>query len=445
MNRTSSVALKAMVSRVTPAQVVCVGMAMSPPAPVLSRILRKHFSDGVRACSPAEAVASADLGVLWTVGAEFEVALDHAFSAVRGPHAGQSIYLYVPWRPPPDVSERVDAPVKSIFMPPALVRALGPRYAACQLAELVFHATVTGLWNMAPRCTAEVHVIGRRGAAGDRATKTSAEPSAVPQHAIAIPHRGDGADLAACLDHVAAAKSDTGRVLVGIDEDWGAPMSALAAEHEAVRFYRNPSPPGGPYRVVRGLLEHDDAEFFVFQDSDDVPTRDRFRRLLGHMQDRGLDLAGSHELRVDATALRVFPVRYPLDVNAALDLDAGFPLLHPTSAVRAAKYRQVGGFGTTRRYGHDTQFLLRAHFDLRIGNADAFLYVRKTASTSLSGATETGLRSPVRRAILRRLNRHFLEVKSGGLDIEASLLAPRHREDEDDLIPMPPHEPVSSW
>ena len=52
--------------------------------------------------------------------------------------------------------------------------------------------------------------------------------------------------------------------------------------------------------------------------------------------------------------------------------------------IRTPTLRRLGGFSTVRRIASDTQFVWRAHFSARIRNLDAFLYVRRVWSGSLT-------------------------------------------------------------
>ena len=110
------------------------------------------------------------------------------------------------------------------------------------------------------------------------------------------------------------------------------------------------------------------------------------------------DMVGSHELRLEERVRQVMGLRFPEDINAALQRRAHdvHVFLHPTTAIRVAALRAVGGFSTARPFAADIQFLLRAHFSLRCRNLDDFLYLRRKRPGSLTTSPGTGHGEPPR-------------------------------------------------
>ncbi len=162
----------------------------------------------------------------------------------------------------------------------------------------------------------------------------------------------------------------------------------------------------------------------VWQDSDDLPTTDRFAALWAEMQSTGCQMVGSQELRLDELAERVEAWRYPLDVSAAFARRTGDPILPATTMVLRSAFHRAGGLSTDQRIGNDTQFLLRASFSMNIRNADAFLYIRRRHPESLTESPETGRRSPLRSQLGQAWSADFEAVQQGTLSLEQSSLRP---------------------
>lgn len=237
-----------------------------------------------------------------------------------------------------------------------------------------------------------------------------------------IPHKGSFAHLDVCLSGVRSQSMEC-IASVCLDE----PADAWPVHtHRRIRHYRAEDPPVGPYAIRQFLAMNSSAEYLAFQDSDDFSVRSRLAELLTACVDSGADIVGCHELRLDEIEQAVIPVRFPLDVNAALKEVAGHPQLFPTTVTRAATFKRIGGLSTIRTFGGDTEYLLRAHFLARIINIDRFLYIRRRREGSLTTAPDTALGSPVRVELGRIWRKDFEDVKNGQLALEQSSLALRH-------------------
>lgn len=168
----------------------------------------------------------------------------------------------------------------------------------------------------------------------------------------------------------------------------------------------------GPYRIIQQVIDSSAFDAYLFQDADDWSAPDRLQRLLAEAEKTGAELVGSQELRVfcgEGPVNIIRPVCYPLDVNRALSVKPGHPLLHPTSMVSRALARRIGGFACGLRFGGDTEFLLRAAFVARIVNIPGFCYYRRSRPGSLTTAPATGLGSPPREMLLKALKERALE------------------------------------
>jgi hypothetical protein len=250
---------------------------------------------------------------------------------------------------------------------------------------------------------------------------------------VVIPHRGDLAHLRNCLHRVAKAGEGLDlRVSVALDEDERPEHEALVRSFPAVQFFRVTPSGGGPY-VPRHLLGMAAQEpMVVFQDSDDVPTRDRFRILLATAAARNSDVVGSHVLDVHEDVLRVKAMRYPLDAIAPLIRKPQNTVFHPATLVRTEALRAAEGFSTVRRMACDREFNLRAFFlSLDLRNVDDFLYVRRMRSDSLIHSADTGMKSAARKQLHEMWHEDFRRILAAEIDVRGSSIWPRH------LDPLP--------
>ena len=172
--------------------------------------------------------------------------------------------------------------------------------------------------------------------------------------------------------------------------------------------------------IRQALADAATERFIVFHDSDDLSCRDRFHWLHTEMARLGRGLVGCHELRYDLEDRELRAARFPLDVNAALKLEPKHPQLHPTSMIASDDFRRVDGFSTDCIFGNDTQFLLRAYFQMPIRNVDRFLYLRRDRPGSLTNAPETGMANPLRIARNLSWRSDFEAVKAGRMRLEDS-------------------------
>ena len=173
----------------------------------------------------------------------------------------------------------------------------------------------------------------------------------------------------------------------------------------------------GPYRLIQSVIDRVDYTAFLFQDADDWSSCDRLEILLKTARQQGAEIAGGQEIRVLDPEQRLQAVGYPLDVNSALAKKPGHALLHPTSLVTSRIIQQIGGFATGLRFGGDTEFLLRAHWQARIVNCDRYCYFRRKRPHSLTTAAETGLNSPARQTLLNQIKRSAIaRIQSAALN-----------------------------
>ena len=170
----------------------------------------------------------------------------------------------------------------------------------------------------------------------------------------------------------------------------------------------------GPYILRNLLIKNSQSEIFAFQDSDDIPTYDRFDVLAANYNLNGSEMCGSYELRMDYYSNTLQAVRYPLDVSSMIQFMPCHCLLHPTSFVTQAAYKIVGSLSENLKFGSDTQYLLRSFFVLKkIVNVDEFLYIKRNHENSLTTKPQIQLGGKRRNDLIRRWYNDFEEVKNG--------------------------------
>jgi hypothetical protein len=241
---------------------------------------------------------------------------------------------------------------------------------------------------------------------------------------VMIAHRGKTAHLEAALRHMqsVAAGSDLS-LYVGLDTELDAALLKLVSEHEAAKFYQADPTPAGPYVIRQTLIDQSRDELIGIQDSDDLPTEDRFSRIFNELRSTGCDIVGCHELKVNEIAETVEAVRYPLNVNQSVESKPqASSLLHATIVCRRSSFEFAGGFSTNSIMALDTQFMFRALLCLQIRNIDAFLYIRRihpdglTSRNSLDGG-------PSRQELRRSWERDFEAIRSGKRSLDDSVLS----------------------
>jgi hypothetical protein len=251
--------------------------------------------------------------------------------------------------------------------------------------------------------------------------------------ALIMAHRGPKQYVTAALRFAASAAGDLPvRIRVGLDVEDVTPFRDLVEIFPAVEFYAVEGAPVGPYVIRQDLIDRSNEHLIVFHDSDDVSCHDRIARQAAEIADKGVEVVGSHELRVDELAGTVEIYRFPLDASAALAMPgsteqndrANEPLLHPTATMVRSGFVRAGGYSTNRKIANDTQFMLRAYFSLRMRNVDSFLYIRRRHAAALTVTKQTALGTPLRHFLGSTWGADFEAVKSGRARLEETSLMP---------------------
>jgi hypothetical protein len=332
---------------------------------------------------------------------------------------------------------RFDGPVRSFVCGRATFRSLVARAAKLPVESLCF-ALLDGIMNQrlaVDRLAVRQLPFENESAkpswamTGREACPTA--PGGPVKASLIMAHRGRRQHLSTALRYISRAVGPK-VPRVGLDEEDPTAYASIAARYPEAQFFRLVPAGAGPYVVRQELARRSKEPLLVFHDSDDISCYDRFIAQQQELRSAGCDLVGCHEMRVDEMEKEVTAIRFPLDVTASLQAQGGHRLWHPTTMVKREAFWASGGFSTDRIIANDSQFLLRAHFGMKIRNLDEFVYLRRKHRSALTVAPETGLAQPIRQQLSKVWLRDFEAVKRGEMRIEESSLWPvagsaRHR------------------
>lgn len=331
------------------------------------------------------------------------------------------IVLLVPYLFPP-TKNRYDGMVQSFIISPDLFfkfnRSLN------NFSDMAYQLTYSYL-NSESSKNIEIVQVGKPSE-----DKTDAVKGQLKNSSILIPHKGPVKLLNRCLSHLEQTEAMPANVDICFDDDsWNNfNMDAFPNLKKITRLYKNNPSEVGPFLPRHLLIDRSEYDFIFHLDSDDISVRSRFELQMAELERRKVDMLGSHELRIDEFIKKILIVRFPLNVSEALSNHIFHPLLHSTSVVAKSAYLKTGGYSTEGKFGYDSQFLLRAHFFLKIGNIDEFLYIRYKRPNSLTTNKNTMIGSDRRNFMAWRWKVDFRLVSSGKLKLEDSSLKARgHR------------------
>jgi hypothetical protein len=340
----------------------------------------------------------------------------------RLPNPGATFVILVPRRRPPELSQRGDDEILWFSASLGVLRA----FNAARSPETGFSCYELLFWLLeakAPKINIECLQIPTEPSWHGSPNVDRVEVEWI------IPHKGPLAFLHTCLNSVDSCRASSDVVSVCFDEEVSSEHRNEVQAFPWATFYSSEPFGNGPYVGRERLAQTGTTPFVIFQDSDDVSTPLRRRLLLSKMLETGADFIGSHEIHVNYFERKVFSVRYPLDVTAALAAHPGHPLLLPTSAIRRDALHAAGGFSTIRSFNSDLEFVMRAFFFLRMINIDEFLYIRRVRPGSLTRVSETGFFSQARQDLTAAWRRDFERIKHEGLRLEDSSLKRQDRVD----------------
>ena len=326
------------------------------------------------------------------------------------------LVILVPPAPPPQESRRKEPPTRSFLASREIFRKA--RLAECDPREWCFRALK---WAIAgPGLTTEVEVVH----------KPTSESLATPVGSCEaiLSHRGPERYLRVCVQSL-QRQSYPNQVTIALDQKYDCRrLLAEISDRGDVNVFQVGPSPLGPFVGLHVLSHLSGADFIARHDSDDVSLRRRVETLLATAQATGAGMVGSHELQLHEIDREVLPVRYPIDVSAELGrVGARHQALLPTMLLRRDVIDRVGGFSTDRIYGHDVAFWLSASLQVKIVNADEFLYLRRRRAGSLTMRADIGNGSAIRHIHRKQRRQHFDEITAGRLRLQDSALAVRHR------------------
>ena len=352
-------------------------------------------------------VLAPDVQPLWEASAD---ALVREMSEARRPAT-----VLLPWLAPPTNENRFDGPVSSFACRRATFQTL-VRTADAHVSSLCY-ALLDGIMN-------QRIAVDRLAVRQLPYVPSPLTSSASPRASLIMAHRGRRQYLRTALRYISQANGLDVRARIGLDEDDPSAFASIADAFPSAQFFRVMPAGAGPYVVRQELARRSREPLLVFHDSDDISCYDRFLAQEAELRRTGCDLVGCHELRVDEMEKEVTAIRFPLDVTASLNDHGGHRLWHPTTMIEREAFWACGGFSTNRRIANDTQFLLRAHFGMKIRNLDGFVYIRRKHPAALTVAPGTALDHPIRRQLAKKWLRDFEKVKRGELRLEDSSLWP---------------------
>lgn len=345
--------------------------------------------------------------------ADTHALLPDALAAHRNAKATNKLILLVKPEAAPNYDARYDGRVRTFVASGKLLTTLPRKLGIEQLA----YALTTAALALPPRAVA-LDIIHQH--------RTSLpSPEMNNRVETIIPHRGDEQQLVAsalsmlnqhCNNHISLC----------LDQQHIPEQLAHWRHHPRIKCFQVQPPHAGPYIIRQHFAMHTHATFIAFQDSDDYSLPCRLSRQLTTAAATGADIVGSHELRVDDINQCLRAVRFPLDANHALNNGGNYPALFPSTIIRSAAFKRVGGLSTCRRFGSDAQFLFNAGLQLRIRNCDEFLYIRRKRPNSLTTAVDTGIYSPQRVALFQQWRAAYNAIRAGQQALAASALVPEH-------------------
>ncbi len=213
--------------------------------------------------------------------------------------------------------------------------------------------------------------------------------------------------LTGCLESLHSQTHPLDAIIV-IDDASGDPPSEIVSRFPAATLLESECN-SGPYALIQAAIDYAAFDAYLHQDADDWSSPNRLEVQLEEAERTGAELVGCNVVRVlsgqdDKQEER----RYPEDANATL---AKHPfklaLPHPASIVGADLVRRLGGFATGLRFGGDQEFAIRAARLAKVRNAQKFCYFHRLRQGALTSSPETGLGSPARRSLIRKVQKWY--------------------------------------
>lgn len=324
------------------------------------------------------------------------------------------ITLLIPYKTPPECGHRDDGKLRSFILSASLFDAAIFLKAKARFHSFIYH-TVYQYLNSAGSINLEAVQVHKPP------TKVSGKYNKLLKDALLVlPHKGSVKFLNRSLKHIRQTLQAPAVINVCFDDH--SYKKADQLHLNGCDRYLNAPLNVGPYLPRHYSIVQTEKKFIFFHDSDDISIEGRFEKQINELMSRQLDMIGSHELRIDQFSKSLILIRFPLDVNRSLALNYCHPLFHPTSLITKQAYLRTKGFSTDRRFAYDTQFLIRSHFFLKIGNIDDFLYLRFRRPSSITTSAATKLGNDARRFLLWRWSLDFRLILNNKLRLDDSSL-----------------------
>lgn len=349
----------------------------------------------------------------------------------------KQLLLLTPYLKPPKIKKRKDGIVTSFLCDYSIFQDLIHTRLIDSQQQLTFEALSQV---MQPGCEVEELLVKQlpldNGTSVKLPTMSNPQKSQIDA-ALVIPHRGSLEHVETCIRYSDLNSTVPKKIGVCFDEPVTNSHAKLSQRFPHVEFFFTQPYPVGPYVFRQFFAASSHMPYIIFQDSDDVPTTDRFQKLNESIQGTDSDILGSHEINLDTYLKAVTVIRYPLDPYHALNIEPAAALFLPSTMITKKILEQTGGFSTTRRFSGDLQFLWRAYFyTKKFLNLDEFLYIRRKHECSLTTDCETSLDSPSRLALAQKWRNDFLDVRNNSLKIESSSLAAERHPDSVQIMPI---------
>lgn len=383
--------------------------------------------DGVRTSSVQDLGVFRDLGEFGLADRTTRGLVDCAIARHRMPNSlPERITLLVAPAPPP-TGPRVRGPEIFTFIATpgvtrSLIRTAAPPEKWCYLAMSAALRT--------PEMTVDIQVVHR--------ANEPPRPTPVPGRTEAIlSHRGPERFVRLAVESL-RRQTDPVDISLVLDQKYPCPrLLDDAADIASVRIWQVEPHPVGPYVGFQIVGWQSNAKFLLRQDTDDLALQDRVLHLKAASAAMDAGMVGSHDINVDQLEETVRPVRYPLDVRDALEKHQTIEhQIMPRNAICTRDaFELVGGYSTTRLFGHGVEFWLRAALKSRVFNVDEFLYVRRRHSNSLTTNRLVGIGTPARTGIQSARATALQAIRSGA-QIEETMLAVEHRESPVQLLDL---------
>jgi hypothetical protein len=332
--------------------------------------------------------------------------------------------LLIPYKTPPEFGPREDGKVHSFIISKEQFDLKVFEYSKYQFWKAAYLFTYRYL-NSVDNDSIEIFQVSHPR--GNRRLPLSSPVSLKHDAMVILPHKGSPKLLTRCLNYLGKINHRPAEVNICFDDNSFKNMtSTYLADYNV--FVNRPANVG-PYLGRHYSIIKSSKKYFFLQDSDDISTKDRFFKQLKELNNRKLDMVGSHELRIDQFSKSIVLFRFPLDVNKSLKEQYLHPLFHPTTMITRKAYMKTNGFSTNLSFAYDTQFLIRSYFYLKIGNVDEFLYIRFKRPNSLTTSPKTKIGgSNLRKFLMWRWRSDFKLILEGKLELSDSSLAVQHHE-----------------